>query len=557
MNKLQNILIVIFIFTIANCNSQSLHLFLKSKDSIENSFLKKFKNSSTFPNKISIDKEISKIHKEIKEYGYLKSNVDLIRINDNTYEANFYLGKLFKDIHLKYNQSIDFNKYNLTTKYKITNNTIRINFSDIVTFLNELVVFYNDNGNAMAEVSLNNIILKKEKAYANLIIQENKNRVIDKFVFNGYDRFPKNIKENILKPFLNKPFNKKNLTLISNSIKTLNFVEEIKKPAVLFTNDSTLIYIYLKKKRSNRFDGLIGFNSKETGKGVELNGNIDLQLNNIFNKGESFTFFWNSNSGKQKKININSRIPFIFKSPISTDIVFLFFNRDASFIQIKPTIKFDYAINSNHSIIGNFNFDKSTTLNQHENNTSLKDYTSSFYGIGYQYNKSMNTNRNLEIKFIAEAGIRDDSESTIAQKKINLKMFYGQSINNKASFSLQTISSNLISNNYLTNELFRIGGKKSIRGFQEESVNASKFNILQTEFKYKTNDLSYLYSITDVGLIENKIINNKSHLFSFGFGYAFTIKNGMLNMSYSIGKLENEPFNFNKGLIHFEIISFF
>ena len=38
------------------------------------------------------------------------------------------------------------------------------------------------------------------------------------------------------------------------------------------------IYLYLKKKNANKFDGLIGFNSKEDGNGLEFNGYLDLHL---------------------------------------------------------------------------------------------------------------------------------------------------------------------------------------------------------------------------------------------------------------------------------------
>ena len=61
---------------------------------------------------------------------------------------------------------------------------------------------------------------------------------------------------------------------------------EIKKPEILFTKDSTIIYLYLKKEKSNSFEGFLGFSTNQQSNKIELNGNIDLKLISNLNSGE-------------------------------------------------------------------------------------------------------------------------------------------------------------------------------------------------------------------------------------------------------------------------------
>ena len=116
--------------------------------------------------------------------------------------------------------------------------------------------------------------------------RQSESRRIDKVFTKGYPDFPKKFIKHHFKITPKTVFQQKVLANCSKSIKSLDFVREIKKPEVLFTNDSTLLYIYLKKKRANRFDGLVGFTTTETDNKLQFNGYIDLALQNLLNKGE-------------------------------------------------------------------------------------------------------------------------------------------------------------------------------------------------------------------------------------------------------------------------------
>ena len=71
---------------------------------------------------------------------------------------------------------------------------------------------------------------------------------------------------------------------------------------------------------------------------------------------------------------------------------------------------------------------------------------------------------------------------------------------------------------------------------------------------------SYLFGFADGALVKFKYqqLNVTNHFFSLGIGLAFETKNGLLNVSYALGKRNDVPFNIREASkIHFGYVNFF
>ena len=113
------------------------------------------------------------------------------------------------------------------------------------------------------------------------------------------------------------------------------------------------------------------------------------------------------------------------------------------------------------------------------------------------------------------------------------------------------------SDTYLTNELYQFGGINSIRGFGENSIDASFYSVLNTEYRYQFNNNMYLHSIIDLAYFENQNIDLKEKLYSFGFGIGLKTSPGILKFSIANGITENQDFNFSNTKFHISIRSEF
>ena len=110
-------------------------------------------------------------------------------------------------------------------------------------------------------------------------------------MISGYNNFPKGHRKNIERLFKNSTFTPNNLERVRKEFDKLPFVQQSKSPEILFTTDTTKIYVYLEKANSNKFDGIIGFSNDDESSKVVFNGYLDLQLNNALKTGETFELY--------------------------------------------------------------------------------------------------------------------------------------------------------------------------------------------------------------------------------------------------------------------------
>jgi len=442
----------------------------------------------------------------------------------------------------------------------LTDNYFEIQTERVPRSLNAIVEIFENQGRSFTEVSLKNIILKKDFIEAYLEIKKSDPRKIDKIVINGYENFPRTYLNHFLQLKNNTLFNHTKLNKSSELINTLPFVSEIKPPEILFTKDSTIVYLFLKKEISNQFDGLVGFTSKETGKGVSFNGYLDLSLNNIFNSGESFSLFWKNNGNERQDFTISTTIPFVFNSGFSFKGAINIYKQDSTFVNTKAKFAIPYALNERHSIGLSFQTESSSNILKNSNSSDILDFSTFFYGINYNYqiaNQQLLFPIKLNINTELLTGGRKIDGNVSQQSKIYLRSYYLWSLNVNHHFFIQNESSTILSGTFLINELYRIGGVNSIRGFNEESILASTYSYFNIEYRFSPNNSSYLYSITDLGYLDNQTINKFSQIYSLGLGYAFRTKLGLLNLSYAIGKLSDQQFDLNNSKFHIKIISLF
>ena len=96
----------------------------------------------------------------------------------------------------------------------------------------------------------------------------------------------------------------------------------------------------------------------------------------------------------------------------------------------------------------------------------------------------------------------------------------------------------------MTNELFRIGGANSIRGFNEQSIFTESYTFFNIEYRILTNPTSYLYTITDFGQFSS--INQQKNVLGLGIGYLFNTGNSQINLNASVGKNDSNTIDFKE-----------
>ena len=110
------------------------------------------------------------------------------------------------------------------------------------------------------------------------------------------------------------------------------------------------------------------------------------------------------------------------------------------------------------------------------------------------------------------------------------------------------------------NELFRIGGNRLLRGFDEQSILTDLYAVATVEFRVVLDQNSFLsFPFIDYGRVHSLREGEKSweNTFGTGFGLNFATGAGIFNVSFAIGKRTDIPVDFSATKIHFGYVSLF
>ncbi|WP_445738736.1 POTRA domain-containing protein [Mariniflexile sp.] len=543
---------------------QNLHLRIKGENDAENRVLDSLNYRKQHGNYASITSEVDSLQNRLYKMGYIENELTHInRIDDSVFSAKFFLKKKYSTLYIYYDKSVVDSKVLASVSKKISDAYFILEFSKVENALNYINSKISEKGLPFSKLRLSNIEIKEaSNVSANLVLESNEQkRIVNNIIIKGYDKFPRSYLKYYLKI---KPKQTFNLNVIKNKTQQLNnlkFASEAKPPEVLFSKDSTSLYLYLKKVKSNAFDGFLGFGTNEDTNKLEFNGFINLNLTNNLNYGESFKLLYKSDENDQKTFETNLTLPYLFKSPIGMDLQLRIFKRDSSFTTVNQSAKLHYQINPQHKIYTGILSTQSNNLLNESTTLSILDYKTTYYSLAYQYIKSQINNPlfpvNTTMYFESDFGKRIQLEQPEKQSLLSMDGFKIFNLNLKNSVYFRVNSATLNSKTYFENELLRFGGINSIRGFEENSIYASLFGLINTEYRYQLNNAMYIHSITDVAYFENKISNIKEKLYGFGFGFGILTKSGLLKFNYANGKTENTQFKLSNSKIHLSLTANF
>mgnify|MGYP001042180472 CR=1 FL=1 len=508
---------------------------------------------------LSLEKEVNSTLSKFKTKGFIDTQItNTIKKNDTLYIYVIKLNKYIDSIEIKIDPEIS-----KKTKLKKTNkNTITIPYIEIEGFLEIINNELANNGNPFNSIYLTNIKRKENRLFADLKTNITKKRFLDKIITKGYTDFPKSYLKNFLKLKTEKIFNKEDIDKKIKSLSELDFARSIRDPEVLFTKDSTTLYLYLEKQNSNSFDGFLGFSNSKDSKNISLNGYLNLTLKNNLNYGESLQIEYKNSGEEYTLFKAQATIPFIFNTPINIESSLSLTKQDSTFtkneqiagISFWATNKIKTNINY-QSETSNYLLDQNTTTI-----TNYEDYTKNSISLILNYTKLSQIpifENQTYIKTSFSLSKRETNLENTNQQELSLNFEKLFNLNSRNHIYLANQSKIILSQNYLDNELYWIGGINSIRGFEENSLTTNKYTIFNTEYRYILDNNLYANTVFDFGKIENKNQNQKNNVYAIGFGLGLKTKNGLLKLIFANGKTTSQNFNFDNTKVHISLTTIF
>ncbi|MGV3697306.1 hypothetical protein [Flavobacterium sp.] len=550
-------LIFLLILLCGNISAQEFQLKIIGRNDTETKIIDSIGYVNKHKNAKSIVAENDLFYEKLTKTGYSESQLlENSKPNDSTFVFTYSLGKRinYARIYIGMNS-----QENIASNYTAKNDTLTLGFGEIETFLNATLRKLETSGFSMAKVKLVNVEQKYDFITADLSITKENQRQVNDIVINGYDKFPAGHKKNIIRLYRNKVFNQKNLDRLYSDFEKFRFVKQTKYPEILFTKDSTKIYVYLEKAKPNSFDGYVGFTNDEEEK-VIFSGYVDLVLNNILNSGEKLALYWKSDGQDQKTFNLGVELPYLFKSPLGLKAELNIFKQDSTFQNTRTALDLGYYFNYNTRLYLGYQSTESSDI-QNVNSAAISDFDNSFLTTTLEY-IDFKTDDFLfpektyfSLKF--GAGKRESKLISDNQFFGSLLLRHNLYLNSRNIVNIKSQNFYLQSENYIVNELQRFGGINSMRGFNENSLQGNLFGSLLTEYRYVVSPSLYLHSIIDYGYLQDKTAESNQNLLGLGFGFGLSTKNGLFNIVYANGSTDDQAIKLSNSIVHISFKAIF
>jgi len=583
----------------AKCKSQAptktayqLHILLVDKDS---SFdLQPLKLQAGFTDRTLCNAYVQSLPAFLSSKGYPTASVDSIFEGENSTTIHLFLGKRYQWIKLTPDgiekAAMDESRF----REKDYAGKL-LNIQQLLTLQQRILDHYEKNGYPFAEIFLDSIRLDEDKMEALLRSRKGPLYHIDSIRVFGKAKISKKFLQHYLGIPNGSPYNKEKLQQVSKKMLELPYLEELQQSDVTMLGTGSILNLYLASKRSSQANFLIGFlpSAGQTGK-LQLTADVNLNLKNALNNGETILFNWQQLQAKSPRLNLGYVQPYIFNSNFGIDFMFDLFKKDSSFLQINALLGLQYLLSTTQSGKIFVQWQNSFLLGTGVDTNQVKatkqlppniDVTAVNIGLDYDWNKTdyrLNPRKGNEIKVTAAVGIKnikknneilnikdplfnyaslyDSVKARSYQFRVKLSAAHYFPVGKQATVKTAFNSGVFISPNIFRNELFQIGGYKLLRGFSEESIYATQYAVLTAEYRYRLALNSFMFAFADGGWVRNKYqsVNVKNNFIGAGLGLAFETKFGLLNISYAAGKRNDVKLNLREASkIHFGYVNYF
>lgn len=341
-----------------------------------------------------------------------------------------------------------------------------------------------------------------------------------------------------------------NLNQIRKNLSSSELVEQVSDPVIYFENNSNVVLFEVKEQNLNQLDGLIGFVPDETGKG-QIVGDLDISLWNVLREGNAFELQYQRLKPETSRLKLDIAQDWIANIPLSIGMDFSFYQNDTTYQTRNIGLSGRYFLNSEFSI-------KSRIYSQNSISGSTSNFSKEQDGkkqggdLGFNYSKLdrrevPTSGFSLDVIYgVANKDIQEDSALAFRQQRLETNVRGYISLFEKSVLATSINGFYVIGDQFTESDLVRFGGANSLRGYSEEQFTASELFWGDIEYRFLTDQYSYLFLFTAAGVYKrpqlysetDNSFTQKDFLYSGGFGLSFRTAIGRLKFTYALSSTE-------------------
>ena len=513
------------------------------------------------------------VQNQLFSSGYLLANVDKITY-DTTYQALINVGKKY------YWQSLGVNNIpeEMLSKAGYRKRDFEgrdFSISAFSKLMNKLLKQASKNGYPFAEFNLLDIEIRK--GYVEGVLSYQPGPLIQ---FDSLSISPRNfINPRFLESYLDVKkgalYNHEAIANISSRLNQLTYCNFNDSLELRYENNLCNIGLHLEPRKANRIDAIVGFfpNQNNT---LRLTGFVNLHLENLFKSGKSLSLVWQQFQNASQKLQVDYRHPNFLRSKVGLEFDFDLLKQDSAFLNTDLTIS-GFFQSKKLEVALQTNIITSRTLSTPTDSLAIPEFADfnlqqlgvnlSYNGLGNQINpmrgQKFFAELNIGNKTIRKnAAIVDEVYDSLRLNSIQIRAKLGGELNQRISgpfaFHVNVQLATVYNNDILfTNDLLRLGGVNSLRGFNDLELFVFSYGLARIEARLAFNQNSRLFAFFDQALTMNSISQFNDTPYGFGAGIFLNTAAGDLQLIYALGVSKEQSLSLTQSKIHIGYVARF
>lgn len=460
--------------------------------------------------------------------------------------------------------------------------------------MTQLLTYAENNAYPFASLKLDSIEIDTMGISASLNLNKHELIYFDSIDFGGTAKVKKNFLQNYANIKPGMLYQEDLLKNLDARLSELPYVQVVRPLGVYFYGNKAKPYLYINNRNASSFDGIIGFapNSNINNKLV-ITGDLNLKLMNLLGSGKNLELAYRGYLNNSQDLQIKFLYPYFLNTKLGIDYAFKLVKFDTTWLELANNIGLQYRFAGNNYVKVYYQFQNISLLQadtqfviNNQRLPNVNDVRNDLLGLAirkstldYFFNPSKGILLELEggagAKRIIKNSAINDVELTgtngakysiydsVNLKSLQIKCMGSLSVFNKLSAHLvlhtQLKGAFLANENLFLNELFLIGGLKSLKGFDEQSIFANKYLIGNVELRYLFQRNSGFLLFWNGAWYRNEVLNPIVMDRPWGLGAGLNLETGagIFSLYYALGKQKGNPLEFQRAKIHFGLVNFF
>ena len=517
--------------------------------------------------------ELQKVMERLYKSGYLLAHARTFQVSDDTSKVLLVVGQPFSWAVLK--------PGNVEPSWLSRTNFREQHFRqrpfrqvEVARLMQQLIRQAENSGYPFAAARLDSVQMDSTLLFAQLKLDKGPLILFDTLIVRGGARLSEKFLSAHLDIKPGEPYRQQTLEAVAGRLQQLPFVQVEQAPVVSFQNSQATVYVSLAEKRANRLDGIIGLfpHPQEPGR-LFFTGQFDLLLQNPFGTGKQIALQWQRFSAASQNLEAFYRHPYLLGSPLSVELGFGLLKEAEAFVnrQFKAEIQLKQGV---YNVLRLGLSQKDSRLMEQAAVGEHAGFRLEQYGIGF-------SRQRIDDPFMPRRGYELSLDVSGGRKKVRNLPSGADSVEQKPAAAPQYRASaafsyylplaprlvwahglegaGLSDKRLFVNDLYRLGGLASLRGFREKNFFVSDFALSRMELRYLAGSGTYFFLFYDQAWMAQRAGN--LHVFDWplgtGAGLSLGTNSGTFNFVYGLGKSDTQPFGLSSSQVHFGYINRF